>query len=207
MQLICPKKECSTVDCLHKVKHVEMEHCEFSGTQCPACVPYISTLIPEPKYEVIEPVSIKTLNEAGMSKPMLWHFAFAAIEQGYTIFDSLHLNIDEILACTSQVHQCLDWLIDHGFIREKKAQLKVGSLVNVVDGSYSYGIKDNKLTEHIPIGRGIDNPMEVIEICEGLPTHIDGRETGPPRSNNLILRGKSGKIYFSHKRFVRLVQP
>ena len=206
MQVKCPKAdECKTEFCVH-VKLHEYESCNCSATKdCPICVPCTSTLITKPEYELIKPVSIKALEEVGMPKPMLWHFAYLVMQDYHTF--GYEMRITEILVHASQVHQCLDWLRSHGFIKIKNPELKVGSIVNVIDGSYSYGIKDNKLTDHIPIGQGIDNPMEVIEICEGLPTYLDGRETDLPQSNNLILRGKSGKIYFSHKRFVRLVQP
>ena len=121
--MICPKaKECGR-KCGHEVPHSPIDCCRYGWDRCSPCVPYTPTQAPE--YGLLKPVSIKTLDEAGMPTPILWHFAFVAIARGYGVrygFD--FLSIDETLDCASQVHQCLDWLIDHGFIRVKEEPLK-----------------------------------------------------------------------------------
>ena len=125
MQVKCPKaEECKSEFCPHvKLHEYDSRNCS-AVKDCPDCVPHTSTLTTKSEYEVIKPVSIKILKEAGMPRFKLWRFTYNAIERGYTIFDSLHLNIVEILACASQIHGCLDWLLNYGFIREKEEQLK-----------------------------------------------------------------------------------
>lgn len=124
MKMICPKSEkCNMRDSPnHCQPHEETGGCFSESWGCPICIPYKEEKV---EYELLKPISIKAMEEAGACERELHRFCFL-LHKLYP--EARHCYIDEFnvraaLKIASQCEGGIQWLLDKGFIREKEPEL------------------------------------------------------------------------------------
>jgi hypothetical protein len=163
-----------------------------------------------PEYEILKPVSIKALEESGACERELHRFAFLAIKgmrgnrSKWEYTYEIPLTLDFAISIASQCEGGIDFLLKAVFIKEKVEPLKVGDRVIVNDGSWSYMLTSTGKKESFGVYMKQDSPMEVLSVCPGLPTKKED-PYDEIEDNDLVLRGQSGKVYFSNQKFVKRV--
>lgn len=126
MKVICNKASNCAERCItHGYEHDKNDRCDdfCAATQRQAkCIPIKKESPME--YELLGPVSIKALEEAGACERELHRFAFFAINMGLPLHSTTNLDITEVVSIAKRCKNGIPWLIEKGFIREKEEQLK-----------------------------------------------------------------------------------
>ena len=134
MKYICPKtKECKDKDkrsCTHRSPHEYETTCDFGGHTCPKCVIYAPPPAPPTtptltsKYDVVKPISIRTMIEAQDEAQDKLSDEF------WSIISMFHLKVGKptlgiiisnvkVLYLVSKDEKLCNWFLTHGFIQER----------------------------------------------------------------------------------------
>jgi len=87
-------------------------------------IPYHPKETPMPEYELIKPVLIKALEEAGFPERELHRFAFLYLKRFWNLPYLEALNTVAVIEIASQCEGMTAFLKDKGFIREREPELK-----------------------------------------------------------------------------------
>lgn len=156
----------------------------------------------QPTYELTpKKCTITNIMQAGACNTEAFHkFCYLIAQAGYGPCEAIPVGV--VVECASKCEGGINFLVREGFLHVKKPEpLKVGDMVEIWDGSYSYTVTSSGLS---PRCINDDNPMEILAISKDLPTYDEQscKESGRPL-NDLIVKGKGGQIHFIKQEWIK----